>query len=141
MSAGDKEGGRPVRAQLIIDGGAVRLRLDLQDAHTGSGIGSMAAGTARMGIVDIRQRPVVGPPVISDSDMSSDSDKELPDVDVLADIRARLDEPVDEDADEKAAFVSSVLVSPVLWDAEASCMAASLPTECSGGLPAQLVNK
>jgi hypothetical protein len=113
MEAGDKQDGRPVSAQLVVEGDAVRLRLDLQDAHTGSRIGSMAAGTARMGIVDIRQRPAVGPPFVSDSDMSSDCDEELPEVDVLADIRARLDEPVDEDADEKAAFLSSATVRPV----------------------------
>ena len=113
MEAGDEQHGRPVTAQLVVVGDAVRLRLAVQKISYGARIGTMAAGTARMGIVDIRQRPAVGPLVISDSDMSSDSDKELLEVDVLADIRARLDEPVDEDAEDKAAFTSSVMVRPV----------------------------
>ena len=43
--------------------------------------------------------------------MSSDSDEEVPEADALADIRARLNEAVDED-EEKAAVVSSVQVIP-----------------------------
>ena len=110
--AGDS-GGKLVRAHLVVVGDAVRLRMDLQHPHSGSRIGSMADSTARMGIVDVRQRAAVGPPISSDSDVSSDSEEELPMVDVLADIRARLDEAVDEDVDDKGTSVNCVLVSPI----------------------------
>jgi len=101
---------RPVSVKLIIEGDAIRLHVALHGSNVGSRMDTTAAGTARPGIVDVRQRPAVLPQPLSDSDMSSDSDEEVPEADALADIRARLNEAVDED-EEKAAVVSSVQVS------------------------------
>ena len=114
MAAHSKEehSARPVSARLIVEGDAVRLHITLHDlAVAGSRMDSTAASSARPGIVDVRQRPAVLPQSLSDSDMSSDSDEEVPEADALADIRARLNEAVDED-EEKAAAVSSVQVTP-----------------------------
>jgi len=101
---------RPVSAKLIVEGDAVRLHITLHGPDVGSCMDTTAIGTAWPGIVDVRERPAVLPQPLSDSDMSSDSDEEVPEADALADIRARLNEAVDED-EEKAAVVSSVQVA------------------------------
>ena len=108
----DKGGARPVNAKLIVEGDAVRLQITLRGPALGSCVDSTAASSARPGIIDVRQRPAVLPQSLSDSDMISDSDEEVPEGDALADIRARLNEVVDED-EEKAAVVSSVQVIPM----------------------------
>ena len=109
---GEEQGtARPVSAQPVADGDAVRLHITVND-QGGSHMDSMEHGSARQGIVDVRHRAAVLPPSLSDSDMSSDSEEEVPEVDALADIRARLNDVVDED-EEKAAVVSGVQVCPV----------------------------
>ena len=105
---------QPVSAQLVVEGSEVRLHITLHDPSMGPRMDSMAAGLARPGIVDVRQRPATLPQPFSDSDMSSDSDEEVPEVDALADIRARLSEAVDEDEERAAAVVSSVQVGALL---------------------------
>lgn len=75
---------------VIASGGAEAMDVD-------SGAAAKAGCTA------------VAPAVDSDSDVSSDSEDEAMEQDVIAEIRARLAEPV-EDADDAAAATGSLLV-------------------------------